>query len=48
MLLKKKIIKIGIVDLGVKQDATFDKDYFKGKYGAIPIVQSFLDKGSVE
>ncbi|MBU5317760.1 hypothetical protein KQI30_16035 [Clostridium bornimense] len=46
--MKKKIIKIGIVDLGVKQDATFDKDYFKGKYGAIPIVQSFLDKGSVE
>lgn len=37
-----------LADLGVKQDATFDKDYFKGKYGAIPIVQSFLDKGSVE
>ena len=37
-----------LVDLGVKQDDTFDKDYLKGKYGAIPIVQSFFDKGSVE
>ncbi|MFA9396832.1 MAG: ATP/GTP-binding protein [Clostridiaceae bacterium] len=27
-----------LFDLGVKQDASFDKDYFKGKYGAIPII----------
>lgn len=28
-----------LADLPVREDATFNKDYFNGKYGAIPIVQ---------
>ncbi|MCB2289526.1 ATP-binding protein [Clostridium sp. CS001] len=32
-----------LADLGVRSDATFDKDYFKGKFGAIPIVKDVLD-----
>ncbi len=28
-------------DLDVRKDATFDKEYFNGKYGAIPIIKSF-------
>ena len=32
-----------LADLGVRQDATFNKDYFRGKYGAIPIVEYLLD-----
>jgi AAA15 family ATPase/GTPase len=32
-----------LADLGVRSDATFDKDYFKGKFGAIPIVQDILE-----
>ncbi|MBY6931393.1 AAA family ATPase [Clostridium botulinum] len=30
-------------DLDVRSDASFDKDYFKGKYGALPIVKEFYD-----
>lgn len=30
-----------LADLGVRKDATFNKDYFKGKFGAIPIVNIF-------
>ena len=32
-----------LADLGVRSDASFDKDYFKGKFGAIPIVQYVID-----
>lgn len=37
-----------LADLDVRQDATFNKDYFKGKYGAIPIVQYSLESESGE
>lgn len=37
-----------LFDLGVKQDASFDKDYFKGKYGAIPIVDYSLERNCGE
>lgn len=30
-----------LYDLEVRSDASFDKDYFKGKYGAIPIINSY-------
>lgn len=30
-------------DLDVRSDASFDKDYIKGKYGALPIVKEFYD-----
>ncbi|MGM0379903.1 MAG: AAA family ATPase [Bacillota bacterium] len=30
-----------LYDLEVRSDASFDKDYFKGKYGAIPIIDSY-------
>lgn len=32
-------------DLDVRSDASFDKDYFKGKYGALPIIKDFYDRG---
>ena len=28
-----------LAELKVRSDVTFNKDYFKGKYGALPIVQ---------
>lgn len=28
-------------DLDVRKDATYDKEYFNGKYGAIPIIKSY-------
>lgn len=31
-----------LADLKVRSDATFGSDYFKGKYGAIPVVQSWF------
>lgn len=30
-------------DLDVRSDASFDKDYIKGKYGALPIVKDFYN-----
>jgi len=30
-----------LYDLEVRKDASYDKDYFRGKYGAIPIVDSY-------
>lgn len=30
-------------DLDVRSDASFDKDYIKGKYGALPIIKDFYD-----
>lgn len=37
-------------DLDVRKDASFEKDYFNGKYGAIPIIKSFSnhDCGEVD
>ena len=29
-------------DLQIREDATFNKDYFKGKYGGIPIISDVL------
>lgn len=31
-----------LADLDIRPDATFNKEYFKGKFGAIPIVDYFL------
>lgn len=30
-------------DLDVRSDASFDKDYLKGKYGALPIIKDFYN-----
>lgn len=38
----KGVSKIyALSDLDVRSDASFDKDYLKGKYGALPIVKEF-------
>lgn len=45
---KGKSTVYSLADLGVRPDATFNKDYFRGKFGAIPIVDYFLLSDSGE
>lgn len=33
-----------LADLGVRKDASYSKDYLKGKYGAIPIIKESINK----
>ena len=33
-----------LADLGVRKDASYSKDYLKGKYGAIPIIKESISK----
>lgn len=41
---KQGVSKIyALSNLDVRSDASFDKDYFKGKYGALPIIKEFYD-----
>jgi len=46
---KQGVSKIyALSNLDVRSDASFDKDYFKGKYGALPIIKEFYDSGVAE
>ncbi len=37
-----------LADLKIRPDATYNKDYFSGKYGAIPIIQnSFIEEDGI-
>lgn len=46
---KQGVSKIyALSDLDVRSDASFDKDYIKGKYGALPIIKDFYDSEVAE